>query len=193
MGRSEDKQNDIVSAAIKEFSEKGVMATTMEAIAYRANVSKRTLYKHYPCKNNLLDLVVDQLLAQIATLKEVNYDANIPIEEQLKKLALLLFTLSSDKDYIKLSRILIIESIRSETSAHCLNTKWSNCEQGLQCWFNQASEAGALGDIDPKLAAVLFYGGLKKIAYWGQVISWLPAIGVVRDFILFDSGKCYGL
>ena len=45
MGRSDDKHQDILCAAIREFGEKGMMATTMESIANQAGVSKRTLYK----------------------------------------------------------------------------------------------------------------------------------------------------
>ena len=176
MGRSEDKQNDIISAAIKEFGEKGMIATTMESIACRANVSKRTLYKHYPCKTHLLDVVVNLLLARIAHLKEVQYCPNESLLNQLKHLAYLTIQLSSDQDYINLSRIVIIESMRCEEAAQHLNSKFKDCEQGLELWFTQASKAGVLGDYNPTLAATLFYGGIKKIAYWDQVIWWKPTI-----------------
>lgn len=174
MGRSEDKHNDIISAAISEFGEKGMMATTMESIATRACVSKRTLYKHYPCKINLLDVVVNQLLERIESLQEVTYDPQSPLVDQLKKLAYRIIQLTSDKDYLHLSRIVIIESMHSQEQAEHLNKKFTSCEIGLHSWFYQAADAGALGAIEPKMAANMFYGSLKKQAFWEQVISWKP-------------------
>jgi TetR/AcrR family transcriptional regulator of autoinduction and epiphytic fitness len=119
-------------------------------------------------------MVVNLLLERIESLKEVNYDPNRPLLDQLKSLAYLTIQLSSDPDYLVLSRIVIIESMRSQQEAQRLNDKFSDCEQGLQNWFTQAAKAGALGNIEPKLAATLFYGGLKKQVYWEQVISWKP-------------------
>ncbi|MDF2179056.1 TetR/AcrR family transcriptional regulator [Aliiglaciecola sp. CAU 1673] len=176
MGRSDDKLNDILAAAIGEFCEKGMMASTMEGIAGRACVSKRTLYRHYPCKENLLDAVVESLLQRIAPLKNIAYDPDRPLLEQLKKLGTLAVQLSNDPDYLRLSRIVIIESMRSEKEANRLNGKFVDCEQGLHNWFIQASKAGALGDMAPELAAALFYGPIRDLGYWDQAICWSPQL-----------------
>ena len=45
----------IERAAAQLFYRNGIHATGVELIAQRANVSKRTLYQHFPSKNDLVD------------------------------------------------------------------------------------------------------------------------------------------
>ncbi|ATC94465.1 TetR/AcrR family transcriptional regulator [Pseudoalteromonas tunicata] len=172
MVRSVDKHNDVLCAAITEFAKKGMVATTMEAIATRANVSKRTLYKHYSSKDALFDAVVALLFQRLANLPEVQYQSDVPVREQLKQLAQLSIGLSADPDYMRLSKIVIIESMRSESRAKRLDEQFKGCEQGLHSWFIQAELAGALGLFDAKLTASLFFGGIKKMTFWDQAIRW---------------------
>ncbi|AWL13384.1 hypothetical protein HMF8227_02936 [Saliniradius amylolyticus] len=174
MGRSDDKQNDILCAAISEFSEKGMMATTMEAIAQRGHVSKRTLYKHYPCKVDLMDAVVDLLMQRIEPLKDVSFAPERPFLEQVQELAQLAVDLFTDEDYLRLARIVILESVRSEREAGRLNEKFASCEAGMNDWFKQAEQAGALGHFNAETASELFYGTIKKLAFWDRAVRWKP-------------------
>lgn len=195
MVRSIDKHNDVLCAAITEFAQKGMVATTMEAIAKRANVSKRTLYKHYSSKDALFDAVVSLLLARIASLCCVAYDAERDVAVQLKYLAQLSVSLSADEDYLRLSKIVIIESMRSQSRAKKLDEQFKNCEAGLQVWFIQAKEAGVLGEYDPRFIAALFFGGIKKLTFWDQAIRWQPALPadeleqfIAQTCLLFSAG-----
>ena len=47
---TERKRAAIVEAAIDEFRASGYEATSMDRIAARAEVSKRTVYNHFPSK-----------------------------------------------------------------------------------------------------------------------------------------------
>lgn len=186
MGRSDNKHEDILCAAISEFGEKGMMATTMESIALQAGVSKRTLYKHYPCKENLLDDVVSLLLKRVEPLKNMPFDPHQPLLDQLKAIGEKTLHLICDGDYLRLSRIIIIESMRCEQAAKLLNQKFSDCEKQLYNWFTQASEAGVLGKLEPELAATLFYGAIKEAAYWDQVAQWKPMLEQAQRRLLID-------
>lgn len=176
MGRSDNKHEDILCAAIREFAEKGMMATTMESIATQAGVSKRTLYKHYPCKEDLLDAVVSLLLLRIEPLKNTTFDPQQKLLDQLREIGHKTLQMLCDEDYLRLSRIIVIESMRCEHAARILNRKFSDCEKHLYQWFIQASEAGVLGDMEPTLAATLFFGAIKKAVYWDQLTQWKPMI-----------------
>ncbi|GGD62302.1 TetR/AcrR family transcriptional regulator [Lacimicrobium alkaliphilum] len=186
MGRSDNKHEDILCAAISEFGEKGMMATTMESIAVQAGVSKRTLYKHYPCKENLLDDVVSLLLKRVEPLKNITFNPHQPLLDQLRTIGEKTLHLICDEDYLRLSRIIIIESMRCEKAAKLLNQKFSDCEKQLYNWFSQASEAGVLGNIEPGLAATLFYGAIKEAAYWDQVAQWKPMLDKAQGKVLID-------
>jgi len=186
MQSSNSKQNDVLCAAIDEFAQRGLLGTTMEAVAKKANVSKRTLYKHYANKQDLFDEVVLLLLARIEQLQNYQFNAQQPIYDQLSDLARLSLSLSNDCDYLTLSRIVIIESMRSKEQAAHLESKFLDCEKGLKTWFIQAEQAGVLNDVPADIAAAFFYGGLKKLTYWDQVIKWKPALDEARLKQLID-------
>ncbi len=49
------KREDVLEAADRCFYEHGIAATGVDAIAEAAGVSKRTLYNHFPSKDDLLE------------------------------------------------------------------------------------------------------------------------------------------
>ena len=53
------KRCQIVEAAFKLFKARGFYATGVDLIMQTANVSKRTLYKYFPTKNDLIVAVLD--------------------------------------------------------------------------------------------------------------------------------------
>nr|WP_152085876.1 TetR/AcrR family transcriptional regulator [Pseudoalteromonas sp. A25] len=166
------KQQDILRAAVSLFAKNGLSATTMEQISANANVSKRTLYKHFANKEALFDAVVDLLISRIEPLTAIQFIPNYDFYTQLKHLAVNAVTLLSDEDYIKLSRIVIIESMRSQQQAQLLNERFMNCEKALLQWFEDAANAKCLAKFDAQIAAAFFWGGLKKLTFWEQAIKW---------------------
>ena len=171
---SSTKQQAVISAAITLFAQHGLAGTTMEAVAAKASVSKRTLYKYYENKEALFEIVVDMLVEQIRPLQGQEFDASKPLKEQLAVVGEMALKLTQDEDYLTLSRIVMVESLRSKEQADKLHEKFGTCEQGMYSWFIQAEEQGFLQGTTAQTAATLFYGGLKKVAYWDQVIKWGP-------------------
>ena len=51
--RSALAHKKVVDAAVELFSERGIDATSMDAIAEASGVSKATIYKHWPDKDSL--------------------------------------------------------------------------------------------------------------------------------------------
>jgi TetR/AcrR family transcriptional regulator of autoinduction and epiphytic fitness len=187
MGQCNAKQSDILRAAIAEFAKYGVMGTTMEQIAKSAQVSKRTLYKHYANKDELFDGVVCLQLATINRLKGFPYQADLPLVEQLKLLGREIIKLTQNEDYLALSRIVIIESMRSKEAAERIDTKFKSCENGLVGWFVLAEQADVLGGLSAKTASAMFYGSVKQLTYWEQAIKWQPALSKPELEILIDQ------
>jgi len=181
------KQSDILRAAIAEFAKCGVMGTTMEQIAKSAQVSKRTLYKHYANKDELFDEVVCLQLTTINQLNDFSYQHDVPLVEQLKLLGREVIKLTQNEDYLALSRIVIIESMRSKEAADRINLRFKSCEKGLSGWFALAEKAGVLGGLSEKTACSMFYGSLKQLAYWEQAIKWQPALPKQELEILIDQ------
>lgn len=59
--RDSNVESAVLEASIAEITEKGLSATTMEAIAVRAGIAKATLYRRWPNKTALLFFLADQL------------------------------------------------------------------------------------------------------------------------------------
>jgi AcrR family transcriptional regulator len=60
----------VLAAASILFATRGITATTMEDVAAKAPVSKRTLYAHFPTKEDLVLAQLDHLLRSGYTLLE---------------------------------------------------------------------------------------------------------------------------
>jgi TetR/AcrR family transcriptional repressor of mexJK operon len=63
--RNLEKRRAILESASALFLERGIAATTMEAVAERAAVSKMTVYSHFPDKPALLAAVFERNLGAI--------------------------------------------------------------------------------------------------------------------------------
>jgi AcrR family transcriptional regulator len=64
------KRNQIVQAAFDLFKENGFYATGVDLIMRTANISKRTLYKYFPTKNDLIVAVLEYF--QMACQQSLN-------------------------------------------------------------------------------------------------------------------------
>ena len=64
----------IERAAAQLFYRNGIHATGVELIAQQSNVSKRTLYQHFPSKNDLVDSYLRGVDAQGGSLSERRLD-----------------------------------------------------------------------------------------------------------------------
>jgi AcrR family transcriptional regulator len=72
-----------MTAAVALFAEQGITATTMEDVAARAPVSKRTLYAHFPTKQDLVLGQLNHLLGSDQTLLVTLTRADLPPRERL--------------------------------------------------------------------------------------------------------------
>lgn len=63
--RKEARPQELLSAALELFVEKGFAATRSEEVAARAGVAKGTLYLYYPSKEDLLKAVVRENLSAL--------------------------------------------------------------------------------------------------------------------------------
>ncbi|WP_270334975.1 TetR/AcrR family transcriptional regulator [Ligilactobacillus acidipiscis] len=68
----------IFSAALKLFSEKGFSKVGTKEIAQQAGVSQSTLFKHFHTKEELLQQILDPLIANILPDYEKNFAASLP-------------------------------------------------------------------------------------------------------------------
>lgn len=87
MSKKADIESRILDVSYKLFLEQGYKNTTMDDIAQRLTMSKKTLYKYFPGKMELLaasfDILKNRLSLKVSTLLENQY---IPYTAKLKSL-----------------------------------------------------------------------------------------------------------
>ena len=174
MNRSLNKRNAMLDAGIAELAEQGLAGASMESIATRAEVSKRTLYKHFPSKEAVFEAVLLLLIERVAPLGKLHFDKKRDFAEQLHEIAGQEMQLICDPDFIRLSRVLMVECMRSEQRSRTLMAQFGEKEHGLFGWFSEAGNAGKLGKLDPRATADTFVAMLKSSTYWHSVIAWQP-------------------
>ena len=175
MNRSLNKRNAMLDAGIAELAEQGLAGASMESIAGRAEVSKRTLYRHFPSKEAVFEAVLALLIERVDPLGKLHYDKKRDFAEQLREIAEQEMALLCDPDFVRLSRVLMVECMRSEERSQQLMVRFGEKENGLFRWFNEAGNAGKLGKLDPRALADVFVAMLKSCTYWHSVIAWQPA------------------
>ena len=172
VNRRTDKRQAVLDAAMDELMAHGLSGASMEAIATRAAVSKRTLYKYFPSIEAVFNDMTERALAQVEPLGQLRYDERRALPEQLRQIAHAEMQLICDPQFIRLSRILMSEALRSAEQSTRLLARSQEKELGLYRWFAQVHAANALGDLAPEVAAETFVGLLKSGSYWRSVIGW---------------------
>lgn len=185
---AEIKQENIVLAAIEIFTEKGLDQASMEAIAKKAEVSKRTLYKYYPTKDSLFGVIVDRLLMSCKGMKALSFCPNTDIKEQLITIAEKEVALLSQHEFLALSRMVMTECVRSQEVAELMIARLQQLEggYGLEQWISSAIDANKLVVPYPQIAAEQFFASLKAVVFWPQILMHQPLASKEQQTIAIE-------
>ncbi|MGP8160308.1 MAG: TetR/AcrR family transcriptional regulator [Candidatus Dormibacteria bacterium] len=94
---SEERRDQVVEAAIREFAEAGYAAASTAAIAERAGISQPYIYALFPSKRDLFLAAYDRVEGRIrATFREAARDAQSP-EQALEQMGLTYPELIADR------------------------------------------------------------------------------------------------
>ncbi|KJY82911.1 TetR family transcriptional regulator [Vibrio galatheae] len=174
--RSDIKQEDIIKSAIEVFSKKGFEQASMEGISKHAGVSKRTLYKYYPNKEALFEVIVDKLMCRFDDQCEVEFEPSVSIARQLTELTHKQMCYLGNEDYQMTARLVMAECIRCHETSKVLVSKFESLgdSYGLQKWAKQGIQAGRLDISDVSVAIEQYMGSIKAVVFWPQLIAHLP-------------------
>ncbi|MCW2064760.1 UNVERIFIED_ORG: TetR/AcrR family transcriptional regulator of autoinduction and epiphytic fitness [Stenotrophomonas maltophilia] len=163
------KRDAIVRAAVEEFRSAGYEATSMDRIAAVAGVSKRTVYNHFPSKEELFALILEELWHSSVASVELPYRADQPLEVQLLQLLRQKLDLLGDANFIDLARVAMAEIIHSPERAQAIVCRMGEKESGVSAWIRAAIADGRLREVDPEFAGHQLQGLVKSFAFWPQV------------------------
>jgi len=189
------KRVAIVDAAIAEFREHGFDATSMDKIAATAAVSKRTVYNHFPSKDELFAEILQRLWAGSVAQPPVPYEADQPLRPQVLALAEQKMVLLCDATFIDLARVVFGETIHSPERAQVMVSRLNEKESGLNMWIRAAQHDGRIKPGDTLETGYMLMAPLKTFALWPQITMAEPLLTPARQRevieLAVDMFLCY--
>ncbi|MGY6153178.1 TetR/AcrR family transcriptional regulator [Paraburkholderia graminis] len=181
------KRVAVINAAIEEFLAAGFDATSMDRIAARANVSKRTVYNHFPSKEALFAEILRQLWDASHAGETLAYRANVPLREQLIELLMRKLRLINDEAFLALARVAIAAGIHSPERARDMVARLGEREEDLTVWIRAAAADQRLRIADPVFASHQLQGLVKAFAFWPQVTMGQPPLSETEQQTIAES------
>lgn len=170
MALSVIKNQQIIDAALAEFMAHGFHGARMDAIAERANVSKRTVYKHFDGKDALFTHMVTVMRAGFRDAATLPYDPAQSVAVQLRQIADAEGALYTSKPFMKLVRLLVSEASRDRSLAALFPSDEAD-GGALAHFLSEADRHGTLCVPDAAIAANQFKDLLKGRSFWPAVIG----------------------
>lgn len=160
------KRAVIIKGAEDIFLSMGYELASMDKIAAKAGVSKRTVYNHFESKENLFEVIVDNLLAQRQNLKTSKYDRQKTIEEQLLAFAESEIFLIDSPRRLELSRFLTITFLKDLDYQKKTVAKYPPMYNMLIEWLKEAEDDGRIKADNLLMSARIFYALVVGAITW---------------------------
>ena len=167
----EQRRAALLGAAVRVFACKGFHGARVGDVASEAGVAHGLVYHYFSSKDELLETIFRETWAALlAAMREVE-ESDDAAREQLRKVgAIVLRTWTRDPDLV---RVLINEVTRGPQ----LQQEIAEIRQAFQAIERIVAAGQRRGELreelDPRLAAVVFYGALEEILT-GWLLGELP-------------------
>lgn len=162
------KRQNIIDAAIVEFREQGFLGAKTTAIAKRANVSSRTLYKHFESKEALFEAISDIMVERNWSMEPVSYDPARDFAEQLKDALWRYVGVITEETAIGLNRMVLSELIRDLDRSRQFFAESATHDYPITRLIAEAMDAGVLRKADADLATNQLLGLAKTFFFWPE-------------------------
>ena len=174
--RAEARPEEILEAALQEFTERGFEAARVEDIAKRAGISKGGVYLYFPSKTALLEALIEARVARLAgTIAATG--ASDPMGA-LRMIATAAAHRLGDATVFAVPRLVISISGRFPEIAEFYRINVVDVARGaLEHLIEAAMKQGGLRRVDVKAAARAFIGPLMFEALWTHVLKGESALG----------------
>ena len=167
----EEKRRILLGAAVRVFARRGFHGARVGDVAAEAGVAHGLVYHYFASKDALLETIFRETWAALlAAMQEVE-ESDDPTREQLRKVAaIVLRTWTRDPDLV---RVLVNEVTRGPQLQHEI-AEIRLAFAAIERIVASGQSRGELREaLDPRLAAVVFYGALEEILT-GWVLGELP-------------------
>ena len=163
-GRPKDleKRAAILNVAKRLFTTQGFDATSMDAIAAAAGVSKLTVYSHFQDKERLFAAAVECVCAEQMPAEIFLADLKGPIRKQLVTIAKAFFALITSDEAVAVHRTIVANARQSPKLAELF---WEagpkRTQRAFESFLREEVQGGTLDIPDLHRAATQFFCLLK--------------------------------
>jgi AcrR family transcriptional regulator len=162
MDKEEAKRNELLDRGMVVFFNEGIVALTMEGLAAKLGVSKRTLYKYFPGKEIFIDAAAQRMMDKVRGQIEAHLAAETDFPRRLGGFFQIVETT------LQPAARLFIRDVMTTTPwlwEKIAKYRHDRIFSQLELLLEEGRELGYIRtDIEPRLLAPLFIGMLEQIA-----------------------------
>ncbi|MEM9292416.1 MAG: TetR/AcrR family transcriptional regulator [Acidobacteriota bacterium] len=186
--RRSPKRDAVIEAATEEFLAHGFAGTSMDRIAQAANVSKRTVYNHFPSKDELFQAIVEEILRRSDEMPFHTYSPERALEDQLLEIGNTFADTITDRDFMKLAKVVTACFIQLPEWGQTTMSAYARLRKSMLAFFKAGKRDGRLKIGDPERAATQFCGLIKEAVFWPEVMAGQqPATSRERRIAVEDA------
>ena len=163
------KRESILDAAQQAFMDEGYDNSSMDRIAEMAEASKRTVYNHFPSKEELFQAVLNRLFDEACALKQIAYDAERSVEAQLGDFANAKMEILKNPAWLGMMKVTAGVFVSNPELAKESVLRAEDREDTLAAWLQAAADDGRMHVPDPKLAAGAFWAMVSGAFFWPTI------------------------
>ena len=181
------KHRQILDAAHTLFLEMGYGATSMDAIAEQANVSKRTVYSHFGSKEALFSAVMGHLCNSMGFNAE-HAPANALVHDYLCATGVGFLTAMLQPTALATLRVIIAEAGQFPELGELF---WTQASQTHRCrladYLEEQHRLGTIHAPDGDVAAMQFLGLVKGPFFLAALTGVLPPVSEAERTAAVDA------
>ncbi|PAD72680.1 TetR family transcriptional regulator [Paenibacillus sp. 7541] len=175
----------IIEAFAEELKESGIKLT-MDDLARRLGISKRTLYEHFSSKAEILDALIEETFSEVDNITEqILNNSNLTLVEKIKGVINALPTHKELYDRVLLEQIKRSYPEQWSKVSKVFTEDWNE----LQALIEQGIHEGVIINKNATLIVKLIREAIQSVHdqrfYMQNNISTTEAVMQITDIILF--------
>jgi TetR/AcrR family transcriptional regulator, regulator of autoinduction and epiphytic fitness len=163
------KRETILTAAIQVFIEEGYEQASMDRISERADASKRTVYNHFPSKEELFQAVLQKIGRECQPPTPIKYDPKRSLEAQLGEFAQIKLANLVNPTWVGMMKVVFGVFARNPNLARQAIGSIHDPDGTFVPWLNAAKADGRLTFEDAELASDIFGAMIGGGIWWPTV------------------------
>ncbi len=165
---SEPTKERIISIAREKFFSEGILKTSIDEISREYHISKKTIYKYFKSKDDLLNQVIKNFTAEITSKIIEIMGSN---ENSIEKLMAVLNLVQSSLKQISIKYINDIQKHKPKLWNYIEKFRKENLEKVVFQTIENGKQEGLFESVDPEIVFRVFYGAIRNVIVPEYLIS----------------------